>query len=197
MKLNPPIPQRIFFIGMSIFLIFQSHKVLTTLHRFENLSFLSQIFLAIIINLFVTGIFAFAVFGTSIEKLLPTKYYQIQNPKKFNAWFKKIGSEQYRKLLLATVWRKKEMQKDFFDGTINGLTTFEAKTKKSEFGHLIPFILLIIICIYLVMKNLYWGALFTMFINIIFNFYPVILQRHHRSRTARLKRILEKKANRS
>ena len=89
------------------------------------------------------------------------------------------------------------MQKNYFDGTINGLTDFEIKTKKSEFGHLIPFILLTIICIYFVMKKLFWGAFFAMFINIIFNFYPVILQRHHRSRTARLKKILEKKASRS
>lgn len=167
---------------------------MNSIHLFNDSQWPSQILLAIIINLIITGAFAFAVFGSPIEKILPSKYYQIQYPKKFNQWFKKLGSEQYRKLLLATVWRKKEMQKNYFDGTINGIIDFEAKTKKSEFGHLIPFILITVICVFLVIKNLYWAAFFTMFINIIFNFYPVILQRHHRSRLSRLKKILEIKA---
>jgi len=113
MKLNPTFPERIFFIGMSVFLMFQSYKLLLNLHLFENSGWLLQTFLAVIINLFVTGIFAFGVFGTSIEKLLPSKYYQVKNPKQFNAWFNKLGSEYYRKFLLATVWRKKKCKKTF------------------------------------------------------------------------------------
>lgn len=193
MKLNPSFSERFFFIGMSVFLAFQSYKTITSIHLFENTPWQFQLLLAVIVNLFVTGAFAFAVFGSSIEKILPSKYYQIQNPKRFNAWFKKLGSEQYRKLLLATVWRKKEMQKKYFDGTIAGLNSFEAKTKKSEFGHLLPFVLIVFICVFLVIRNLYWGAFFTMLINIIFNLYPVLLQRHHRSRLSRMKRILERK----
>lgn len=196
MKLNPSFPERIFFIGMSVFLAFQSQKVISSIHLFENIQWQFQILLAVIINLFVTGAFAFAVFGTSIEKLLPARYYQVQNTKQFKSWFKRLGGERYRKLLLATVWRKKAMQKNFFDGTIDGILDFEAKTKKSDFGHLLPFIILTIICIYFVIKKVFWGAFFTMLINIIFNFYPVLLQRHHRIRTARLKKILEIKNNR-
>ena len=193
MKLNPSFPQRLFFIGMSIFLGYQTYRILSVLDHFKSIQWQYQILLAVFFNLSVTGCFAFAVFGTSIEKLLPASYYQVKNPKRFNAWFKKLGSEYYRKFLLATVWRKKEMQKDFFDGTINGILNFEAKTKKSEFGHLFPFFILTFICVYFVMRNLYWAALVAMFINVIFNFYPVVLQRHHRSRTARLKKILERK----
>ena len=196
MKLNPTFPERIFFIGMSIFLTYQSYKSFLAIHLFENTNWAAQLLLAAIVNLMVTGAFAFAVFGTSIEKILPNRYYQVKNAKRFNAWFKKLGSEGYRKFLLATVWRKKEMQKNLFDGTVNSFSTFEAKTKKSEFGHLLPFMIISFVCVYFVMEKLYWGAFFTMFINIIFNFYPVLLQRHHRIRLARLKKILELKNKR-
>lgn len=154
MKLNPNLFERLFFIGMSIFLTFQSQKMLNSLHLFDDSHWQSQFFLAIIINLFITGIFVFAVFGSPIEKILPSKYYQIHHPKKLNAWANRLGLEYFRKWLLATIWRKKEMQKKYFDGTLTGILKFEAKTKKSEFGHLIPFFLITIICVFLVIKKL-------------------------------------------
>lgn len=53
---------------------------------------------------------------------------------------------------------------------------------KSEFGHLIPFLILSIVSIYLLMVGLSKLAVFTLLINVIGNFYPIILQRHHRMR---------------
>ena len=109
-----------------------------------------QILFAFLINLFFTGVFAFAGFALPTENLMPQKYYTIHNPKKMKSWFQKLGVEYFRKFLLATVWRKKEMQKDYFKGTVEGMTSFEQLTKKSEFGHLIPFILITIFCFFLI-----------------------------------------------
>ncbi len=188
--------QRIFFIGMSIFLIWQSKNTLVVLEKLTDPSWSFQLFLALIINLFVTGIFAFAGFALPTEKLMPSKYYEINNPKKLKFWFEKLKGEWFRKFLLATFWKSKDQQKSYFDGTISGINHFEIQTKKSEFGHLIPFFLITVVCVYFAIRGFWWAIFFTMLVNVIFNFYPILLQRHHRSRLARMKKILIQKQKR-
>lgn len=60
---------------------------------------------------------------------------------------------------------------------------------KSEFGHLIPFIIISFVSSYLILIDLVKLILFTLLINLIGNLYPIILQRHHRMRI----QILRKK----
>lgn len=187
---NPTIIQQILFIGMSIFLIWQSYGIFMGLEFVENPSWSLQLVFALIFNLFITGIFAFAGFALPIEKVMPLNYFKIDDPKKVNFWFKKLKGESFRIFLLKTVWRKKANQKKFFDGTISGLKDFEIQTQKSEFGHLIPFVIISLICVYFVTRGFWWAIFFTMLVNVIFNFYPILLQRHHRARLARLKKIL-------
>jgi acetolactate decarboxylase len=88
---------------------------------------------------------------------------------------------------LATVWRKKEKQRTYFDGTADGLANLDTQSRKSEFGHVLPFVLITLICSYALVRGMYYLVVFTMLINIIFNFYPVLLQRHHRMRIQRIK----------
>lgn len=193
---NPTIIQRILLIGMSIFLIFQSTKIFMGLEFIENPSWEMQLFLALIFNLFITGIFAFAGFALPTEKLMPSKYYEINNSKNLKYWFDKLKGEWFRKFLLATFWKSKDQQKKYFNGTISGIKHFEIQTTKSEFGHLIPFFLISMVCVYLAMRGFWWAVFFTMLVNVIFNFYPILLQRHHRSRLVRMKKILIQKQKR-
>lgn len=190
---NPTLIQRIAFIGMSIFLAWQSTKIFLGLEFVENPSFGVQLFLALIFNLFITGVFAFAGFASPTQKLMPSQYYKIDDPQKINFWFKKLKGEWFRNFLLATVWRKKTDQKKYFDGTISGIKHFEIQTHKSEFGHLIPFFIISLLCVYFVVRDFWWAFFFTMIVNVIFNFYPILLQRHHRGRLARMKKILIQK----
>lgn len=190
---NPNIILRLFFIGMSIFLIWQTSNTLMSLEGLVEPSFRVQLFLALIFNLYITGIFAFAGFALPTEKLMPAKYFEINDPKKMKFWFKKLKGEWFRKFLLATFWRNKDQQKKYFDGTISGIKHFEIQTQKSEFGHLIPFLMISILCVYFAMKGFWWAIFFTMLVNVFFNFYPILLQRHHRSRLVRMKNILIQK----
>lgn len=95
--------------------------------------------------------------------------------------------------LLATVWRNKQQQKKYFNGRSDDIKSFEIKTKKSEFGHLIPFVIITILCVYFFITNFKKLAIITFFINCIFNWYPVILQRYHRMRLIRLEALLKKR----
>lgn len=193
---NPTLTQRIFFIAMSIFLIWQSYQTIFGVSMVEHPSWKLQLFFALIFNLYITGIFAFAGFALPTENLMPSQYYKISNAQRLKYWFQQLNGELFRKFLLATVWKNKDQQKKYFDGTINGIKHFETQTKKSEFGHLIPLFLITALCFYLAFLKMWWCIFFTMIVNTIFNFYPVLLQRHHRSRLARMEKILIQKQKR-
>lgn len=187
----PSTVKRVLFILMSLFLILQSYKVCWLTFDFVSYPWYWDIIAGIIFNLFVTGIFAFATFALPVEHLLPESYYRIRMPKKLNNFGKSIGIECFRQFLLATVWKDKSKQKGYFDGTTAGLESFDVNTKKSEFGHVFPFVLLSIIGTVLCFYGKWLMAFTTMIINVIFNFYPVVLQRMHRARTTRMQAIIK------
>lgn len=178
---------------MSLFLIQQSYKVLSRIHEFETDSWLLIIFTAWVINMFITGIFAFAGFALPTQKLLPKSYYKIYQPQTLTKIHTTLGVETFRKFLLATVWRNKKQRKKFFNGKKNGIVVLEEQSMKSEFGHLIPFIILIFASVYLIMIDLVALGVSCMIINFIGNFYPILLQRHHRMR---IQMIREKRKKR-
>jgi len=193
MNIYPKPPKRIILFLMSIFLLYQSIGLGTMLFEVGDFHWGMQILFAFLINLFFTGVFALAGFALPTEKLMPQIYYTIHHPKKLKSWFQKLGVAAFRNFLLATVWKKKEMQKGYFNGTVEGFASFEQKTKKSEFGHLIPLVLITVFCFFLIKTKMWVLIIVTMIINIIFNFYPIPLQRHHRMRLQRMKKIMERK----
>lgn len=172
----------------SAFLIWQSIKLIGQIHELELSSWGALLFIAWVINMFVTGIFAFAGFAHPTQKLLPRSYYEIHFPDRLNRLYKVFRVAIFKKLLLATLWRNKQQRKNYFDGSRGGILSFSEQSMKSEFGHLIPLILLTTVSIYLIVVDQPVLGLFTMAINVIGNFYPVVLQRHHRMRIQRLGR---------
>jgi len=166
----------------SIFLISQSYKLVTTVEYFEIDSWLINFLLAWVINMFVTGIFACAVFAWPVENLFPEFYYKVHKPKRLKKIYKVLKVELFRKFLLATVWRSRVQQKKFFNGKSDGIDNLETQSRKSDFGHILPFILLLFISIYIILKGKVILGVMVSFFNLIGNLYPVILQRHHRMR---------------
>jgi len=166
----------------SIFLVWQSYRVLISIHNIEIDSWVGIIFIAWIINLFITGVFAFSGFAFPTQKLLPGTYYEIQQPKKLKRIYKTLKINLFRRILLATLWKSKKQRTKYFNGTKAGISNLAEQSMKSEFGHLIPFVIISIVGIYLFAIGLFKLSLVTLLINIIGNVYPIILQRHHRMR---------------
>ena len=172
----------------SIFLMVQSYNLLRQIHNLDTNSDLLILFIAWIINLFITGIFAFAGFAYPTQALMPNSYYHIYNPERLEKVYQSLKVEWFRKFLLATLWKSKSQRKKYFNGKKKGIENLILQSKKSEFGHLIPFIIINIVVVYLVLIAMYELAFFAFIINIIGNLYPIILQRHHRMRISRLRR---------
>ncbi len=180
--------KKLFLSIASLFLLMQSYKLLSSIDKLESNSWGFTIFIAWIINLFITGVFAFAGFAFPTQKLAPKKYYKIYHPKRLKQVYKVLQVDLFRKMLLATLWKSKAQRKKYFDGKKDGISNLETQSMKSEFGHLLPFILLCMVSIYLCNIGLYQLAIVCFLINWIGNFYPIILQRHHRMRIEILRR---------
>ena len=144
--------------------------------------------LAFLTNLFITGGFAFAGFALPTERLLADSYYKIKKPSKLKSIYHFFRVDFFRKFLLATFWKNKAQRKKYFNGRADGIKNLETQSKKSEFGHLIPFLLISAVSVYFIFIGYVELGLLTFFINWIGNWYPIILQRHHRMRISRLLR---------
>lgn len=166
----------------SLFLAWQSLKLLQYIAEITITSWGLTIFIAWIINLFITGVFAFSGFAFPTQKLLPNNYYKVHHPKKLKKTYKLLNVELFRRMLLATLWKSQTQRQKYFNGKKTGMANLVEQSMKSEFGHLIPFLILSIVSIYLLTIGLAKLAVFTFLINVIGNFYPIILQRHHRMR---------------
>lgn len=171
----------------AVFLIWQSIQLFDRIvSNSKSGSFPDLIVNAILINLFITGIFTI-VYSFPIYKILPESYFKITNPKQLIFLNKLFKIEIFRTLLRSTIWNKQNNKKHFFNGTRNGFIEFEENTRKSEFGHFVPFIIITFLTIYVGIFNDLYKAIWIFLLNIILNFHPFILQRLHRMRLNRIK----------
>jgi hypothetical protein len=174
--------KKVFLSLASLFLVWQTCQLLLNIEHFKTNSYLFSAFLGWIISLFMTGIFAFLTFAFPVQKLLPESYYHINHPNRLHKLFSFFQVDIFRKILLVTLWRNKNQRKNYFDGTRTGISVLQEQSMKSEFGHLIPGILLTGVTLYVIVMGQPILGLFIFFFNFVGNFYPVILQRHHRMR---------------
>lgn len=166
----------------SLFLIWQSYSILSYINKLETNSLVLLIFISWIITLFITGIFAFSGFAFPTQKLLPESYYKIYNPKRLKKIYKVLRIDLFRQMLLSTLWKSKKQRGKFFNGKKNGIANFEEQSMKSEFGHLIPLVMISIVSLYLIIIGQIKLGFFVFLINLIGNLSPIILQRYHRMR---------------
>lgn len=185
--------KRIFFPLIAAFLAYRSVELV---RLFDQLSptetpFWFIFVLAIMLNLFITGIFAFVGFAFPSSLFLPKSYYRIKNPLFLLRVYQLLGVHYFRKMLLATFWGKEKNRKKYFSGTKSGLVNFDYQTRQSEFGHLAAFVAITVVALLLLSQGHLIAFLLTMVINIPANFYPIILQRAHRVQLGKLTKRLE------
>lgn len=178
---------------IAIFLAYRSYELLKTLWFVgpSELSLPIKIFISFLLNLFITGIFAFFGFGYSTNRILGENYYQIKNPEFIQSLSKLLKIEYFKKFLLLVFWGKEKNRQKYFDGTKSGLDNFDYQTRQSEFGHLAALVVIQLVVFVILFKGHYEIAFLTTILNFISNFYPVILQRNHRIKISRIRNILK------
>ena len=180
--------KKLFFPLFSIVLLYWSLEMtLNLIHSNpSDFSFLEFAILAFLLNIYLTGIFAFIGFAYPSSNLLPKSYYRIKNPKNIRICYQWLGIKYFRKVLLVFFWGTKKNRKKFFDGSRSGISGFLYESKQAEFGHIGAFVILLFLGILFLIKGYYKLVLLMTLINVVGNFYPVILQRYHRIRIEKL-----------
>jgi hypothetical protein len=183
-----PMARKILLTLASGFLAWQSVGLVVNIVDVQFRSWWVLIFTAWVINMFVTGIFAFMVFAHPAQRLLPEAYYRIRNPDALKRLHSGLRVDLFRRFLLATFWRGQAQRDRYFNGQRSGLEGLDEQSRKSEFGHAVPFVVLSLVAVYLLIEGMPGLALGVALINVVGNFYPVLLQRHHRMRLERVQR---------
>lgn len=180
---------------ISCFLAYKTYEILEVCWFLEpsGQSLLFQLALSFVLNLFITGCFAFVGFAYKTNQVLGENYYQVDNPTAVVQWYKFLKVEYFRKALLLLFWGRKAHRQQYFDGTKKGLDHFDYQTRQSEFGHLAALIFVQFAAVMVMLRGHYAIALWTTFLNVISNFYPIVLQRHHRINIERLRKILNRR----
>lgn len=188
--------KKILFPIIAIFLAYRTYELLKTLWFIDPLEIILivKVLLAVLLNLFITGFFAFFGFAYNTSQILSDNYYRVDNPKFIIKLSKFLKVEYFKKFLLLVFWGKQKNRQKYFDGTKLGLENFDYQTRQSEFGHLAALIVIQIIVFVSLIKGHYTIAVLTTLLKFISNFYPVILQRNHRINITRIRNILNRKA---
>jgi hypothetical protein len=117
-----------------------------------------------------------------LYRLFPDSYYRSVESQWFATTCGILQIKLFRKIMRLTFWNAHNSRKHFFNGTRNGLAQFERNTRISESSHSFAFVCIVAMSFYLgFVGNLHLAITATL-INVIFNFYPAVLQRYHRLR---------------
>jgi len=183
------------FIAMSLFLAFRSYELLQALMATEpeELGAKGELLMALLLSVFLTGMVAIPGFALPTHTLLNRKYYVVKNADLTQKMYKALQVEHFRKMLMWVFWGRKTNRKKFFDGKASGIDNFLYQSKQAEFGHILSFLLLLVACIPLLIKEYYLLVPVASFINVLGNLYPVILQRAHRIRIDKVLRLRKRR----
>lgn len=180
--------KKILYPLFSLFLAYRSYELVCTVWDLGNVSLTIKILIAALLNLFITGVFAFVGFAYNTSRILPDGYYTIKSPKLLLRVSSVLKLSLFKKFLLVFFWGRQKNRKKYFNGSKHGLLHFDSQTRRSEFGHLLPMVIIQMVVVMMLFKAHYLLAFVTTLVNIVFNFYPVVLQRNHRLRISRLQR---------
>lgn len=172
----------------SLFLAYRSFELIKYINDINptEFSWFVKFIISIVLNLFITGFFAFLGFAFTTSRILPNWYYRVKDRKKLNNLYKFLGLKYFKTILLYAFWGKEKNRKKYFNGTKSGIDNFDTQTRQSEFGHLGAFIAILLVSLFLLLKGHLILVILTTIINLISNLYPIILQRTHRIQIERV-----------
>lgn len=180
--------KKILFALLAVFLAYRTAELLKLSGGIlpTQLPGLGAFTLAFMLNLFVTGIFAFPGFAFPTGRVLPQAYYRVRNPLLLARVNQLLDVHFFRKALLKGFWGKEQNRKKYFNGTKAGIQQFDYQTRQSEFGHAGAFVVIFFLSFVVLAQGHVLSFGFIHLINFIGNFYPVVLQRKHRQVIQRL-----------
>lgn len=118
----------------------------------------------------------------TLKPPLTSNYFNAAKWEAKGSIYKWFGVNVFRKILVWVGWEKLNKAANPVKNSLEALKRLEYGTRQSEFGHLIIFFIILIINLFVAFYYGVTQSLSLLFLNIILNVYPVILQRYNRPR---------------
>lgn len=132
---------------------------------------------------------------TYIDSLFDWKYnssyFDTRSFEKGGSVYKYMGVHLYRKLLVAIGWEKISRKEAKITNTRKALSLVEAKSRSSEAGHAVIFIIVGVVT--LLVADTIGEAIWLIILNLLLNIYPIMVQRYNRPRYRRLLQKMKEK----
>lgn len=116
---------------------------------------------------------------------LQSSYYNEKAWERRGKIYEYLGVNFFRKLLVLIGWEKVIRKSNPIEKNTQALVNLHHQTKKSELGHLIIFLIVLMVNAYVAVRYGFLKSVWLFLLNIVLHFYPVILQRYNRPRITR------------
>ncbi|RQO65939.1 hypothetical protein DBR43_27210 [Pedobacter sp. KBW06] len=128
----------------------------------------------------------FVVFFTdALKSPLASPYYNEKGWEQRGKIYEHLGINLFRKLLVWIGWEKVIRKTNPIEKNTNALMNLYYRTKKSELDHLIILVIVLGFNIFVAFKFGLIKSLSLLILNVLFNLYPIFLQRYNRPRIKR------------
>ncbi|MBE9584138.1 hypothetical protein IM792_06740 [Mucilaginibacter sp. JRF] len=124
-------------------------------------------------------------FTETLKSDLSSSYYNAKQWERGGKVYEQLGINFYRKLLVIIGWEKLNKKNNPVAKGTQTLINLHHQTKKAELGHLIILFIVTGFNVFVALKFGFVKSLSLLILNVLFNLYPIFLQRYNRPRIAR------------
>jgi hypothetical protein len=124
-------------------------------------------------------------FTETLKGRLNSSYYNEKTWERRGKIYESFGINFFRKLLVLVGWEKLNKKSNPVKTNTSALLQLHYRTKQSELGHVIIFIIVLGFNIFVAFQYGVMKSLWLLLLNIVFNLYPISLQRYNRPRLER------------
>lgn len=124
-------------------------------------------------------------FTETLKGQLTSRYYNEKPWEHGGKIYQSLGINFYRKLLVWIGWEKLNKKSAPVEKNAKALMHLHYRTKQSELGHVIILIIVLGFNVFVAIKFGILKSMWLFILNVLFNLYPILLQRYNRPRIER------------
>lgn len=137
------------------------------------------------------------IFMETHSNALNSSYYTSRIWERKGQLYEYCGIHLFRKLLVVIGWEKLHKKSNPVEKSSTALQLNLIKTKKAEIGHLMIFLIVLLVTLMVIATSGLRSAMWLIVLNILLNLYPVLLQRYNRPRIERALQLIQKNEQRA
>lgn len=126
---------------------------------------------------------------------LTSPYFTIRPWEKNGRIYQWFGVDFYRKILVWIGWEQLNKKNNPVTKKTEALQRLEYITRQSEFGHLLIFLIVCLLSLFVIIQYDFQASAWLLGLNIPLHIYPILLQRYNRPRFQKTLKLLLEKAN--